>query len=89
MIPFELSKGLEPNLRILAAEFERLSKEYAVKMEKNSERPPSPINTPMASEHRHGNFQGRSEGYGHAARELTNLLNWFGVPGRPEVDEPS
>jgi len=80
-------EGLQADLRVLARELERLSREYADKMEKNAERPPSPINTPHASEHRHGNFQGRSEGYGYAGRQLTMLLNWYGVPGKPEESE--
>jgi hypothetical protein len=87
MIHYKMG-GLTPDLWVLAAGLESMAKEYADKAEKNSERPPSPINTPMASEHRHGHFQGKSEAYGYAARELANLLKWYGVP-EPTSDSES
>lgn len=76
MIEYRLTQSLEVNLRILAAELSRMSKEYA---EKEGTKPLSPINTEMQNEHRSGNFQGKSEAYGYSSRELTKLLKWYGI----------
>jgi ElaB/YqjD/DUF883 family membrane-anchored ribosome-binding protein len=75
---YKLTENLEANLPILIENLKSLAKENSDKMKANADRPRTAINDELTSERRFGNFQGKAEAYGYAARELEGLVTWFG-----------
>lgn len=83
MDEYQLTKGVNFNLRVLAARYESLSKEYDAKKIRTLPPPHRSIHAPGEIEEIEHGFRKKAEAYRYAARELTNLLNWYGVPELP------